>query len=406
MLHSKLRILLLLLLFFSQFVYSQNLTNADTVLLYQILSKKPEKFEQILSNLDKYRIQIIYTQVNKKDNEISLEHHALRYKPEEYFYPASIVKLPLSLLSLEKINKLKSEGVTRNTRLATDSAFSCQTAIKYDYSSPDSFPSIGNYIKKTLVVSDNDAYCRLYEFIGQSYINSRLFSLEYPAARIVHRFNACDSTQNRFTNGFAFYNKTGNVIWYQPPVYNTSIISTPLKKMNFGEKYKIGKEIINGSKDFSRKNCMPLSYVHDILIRIFYPQLYTPWERFDVAEDDMNFLKTQLTSTPKESGIAEYTDKKKFWDAYTNYLYYGNDPSSTMNPDLKIYNIVGLSYGLSIDCAYFSDTTNNLNFFLSAVIYTNEDGILGDDTYEYTNIAMPFMKELGKTIYEYELNKK
>lgn len=405
MLRPKLKILLLFLIFFSQKIYSQNISVADTILLTEILSGYPDKFGQIFNNSDKYRIQIIYTQINKKNDKISLEHHTFRYRPNEYFYPASIVKLPVSLICLEKINKLKSEGVTRDTRLVIDSAFACQTAMKYDFSSPDSFPNIGNFIKKALVVSDNDAYCRLYEFTGQAFLNARINTLGYPAARIVHRFSNCDSTQNKCTNGFAFYNKARKVIWYQEPVYNTSVISTPMKNMKMGDMFKSGKDIVYSPKDFSRKNCMPLRYIHEMLIRIFYPQLFSPWEQFNIAEEDMNFLKEQLASTPKESGIKEYIDKKKFWDTYTNYLYYGNDPNADINPNLKIYNIVGLSYGLTIDCAYFSDTVNNVSFFLSAVIYSNADEILGDDSYEYTTVGMPFLKELGKIIYEYEFNR-
>jgi hypothetical protein len=37
-------------------------------------------------------------------------------------------------------------------------------------------------------------------------------------------------------------------------------------------------------------------------------------------------------------------------------------------------------------------------------IYTNKDEILGDDKYEYTEMAMPLMKKVGE--YFFELEKK
>lgn len=45
---------------------------------------------------------------------------------------------------------------------------------------------------------------------------------------------------------------------------------------------------------------------------------------------------------------------------------------------------------------------NETAFFLSAVIYCNSDGILNDDKYDYNTIGLPFMKNLGKLIYDYE----
>ena len=39
---------------------------------------------------------------------------------------------------------------------------------------------------------------------------------------------------------------------------------------------------------------------------------------------------------------------------------------------------------------------------LSAVIYCNQDGILNDDKYDYDTIGYPFMRSLGRKIYDYE----
>ena len=43
---------------------------------------------------------------------------------------------------------------------------------------------------------------------------------------------------------------------------------------------------------------------------------------------------------------------------------------------------------------------------VSAAIYCNADGILNDDVYEYESIGLPFMKNLGKALYERELKRK
>ena len=42
---------------------------------------------------------------------------------------------------------------------------------------------------------------------------------------------------------------------------------------------------------------------------------------------------------------------------------------------------------------------------LTATLYVNSDGILNDDKYDYEETGWPFMKELGQTIYQYELER-
>jgi len=59
-----------------------------------------------------------------------------------------------------------------------------------------------------------------------------------------------------------------------------------------------------------------------------------------------------------------------------------------------------------VDAAYFADFGNNIEFLLSAVIYCNSDGIFNDDNYDYDKVGLPFLKNLGRVIYEYELNRK
>jgi hypothetical protein len=59
-----------------------------------------------------------------------------------------------------------------------------------------------------------------------------------------------------------------------------------------------------------------------------------------------------------------------------------------------------------VDCAYIQNKKENVEFMLSAVIYTNEDEILNDGKYEYNTIALPFLAEFGRQIYAFELKKK
>ncbi len=49
---------------------------------------------------------------------------------------------------------------------------------------------------------------------------------------------------------------------------------------------------------------------------------------------------------------------------------------------------------------------NKREFFLSATIYVNKDGVLLDNKYDYLDVGMPFLQNLSLLIYKHELKRK
>jgi hypothetical protein len=66
---------------------------------------------------------------------------------------------------------------------------------------------------------------------------------------------------------------------------------------------------------------------------------------------------------------------------------------------------VGDSYGYNIDNAYIVDFKNKVEFMVTAVVQSNEDGIYNDNKYEYATVCLPFLKNLGRVLYQYELKR-
>ena len=55
-------------------------------------------FPTIISNPDLYRIQILYTQVDRNiDQSPQFTTHKFNIDPKRYFYPASTVKFPAAV---------------------------------------------------------------------------------------------------------------------------------------------------------------------------------------------------------------------------------------------------------------------------------------------------------------------
>jgi cell division protein FtsI/penicillin-binding protein 2 len=141
----------------------------DSFLQQLIQSKASPLLQHILDNPDSFQYQIIYTQIDRdENNNPHLKNYYYHVDRNRYFNPASTVKLPTALVALEKLNRLASKGINKYTTMLTDSSYEKQVAILKDTSSENGFPSIAHCIKKIFLVSDNDAYNRLYEFDGST----------------------------------------------------------------------------------------------------------------------------------------------------------------------------------------------------------------------------------------------
>lgn len=69
---------------------------------------------------------------------------------------------------------------------------------------------------------------------------------------------------------------------------------------------------------------------------------------------------------------------------------------------ISVYNKVGYAYGTLTDCAYIRDDNKNIEMIISATILVNKDQIFNDDNYEYEEIGIPFLAELGRELYKLE----
>jgi beta-lactamase class A len=132
-----------------------------------LFKQYPQYFDSIIPRKKDLNIQVIYTQIDRDQNNFpKLTNYYYNVNPNRYFYPASTVKMPVAALALQRLNELKNRGINRNTTVLTDSAYSGQTMVLNDSTAPAGRPTIGHYIKKIFLVSDNDAFNRLYEFLG------------------------------------------------------------------------------------------------------------------------------------------------------------------------------------------------------------------------------------------------
>lgn len=372
-------------------------------LIEQLMKQNAPLFGSVLPNINQNRLQIIYTQIDRKRNgKPGFTNHYFNVNDSSYFYPASTVKLPVAILALQKLNELKINGLDKNATMITEADYIGQSEVYNDPSTPDGRPTIEHYIKKILLVSDNDAFNRLYEFLGQEYINNALHKMGYKEAQIIHRLEiSLTEDENRHTNRVRFFDTSGKLVYEKPLQQSNLVYAERDTKMGKGF-YRRG-ELVNEPFDFSKKNRIALNTLHSIVRSVMFPQSVSKKQRFRLTKDDYEFLRKYMSMTPLESTFPSY-DNENYWDTYVKFLFYGAEKNVSRD-GIRIFNKVGDAYGFLIDAAYIADYTHNIEFMLSAVIHCNSDQVFNDDKYDYDTVGYPFMKNLGQMIYDHELKR-
>lgn len=370
----------------------------------------------VLQQQEKLRVQIIYTQIDRDAaNRPKFTTHTYGMAADRYFYPASTVKMPAALLALEKMNKMQVLGLDRNCVMISGAGTPPQTPAVKDETSANGLPSLAHYIRKLFIVSDNDAFNRIYEYLGQEYLTRRLWEKGYTDARILHRLSApgFDAEANRYTNPVSFYEppqpgqswEQGKLLYHQGEVYSKVKSTLQLRDELQGKGYiNSAGELVNEPFDFRQRNYISLRHLHDIVQAVMFPEDVPSERRFRLSADDQKFVWKCMSELPRESNYPQYPEKD-YPDSYVKFLLFGNTKERI--PDhIRIFNKVGNAYGYLTDAAYIVDFKNGVEFLLAATIHINENQIFNDGVYEYGQIGYPFLSNLGRAVYEHELKRK
>ena len=375
--------------------------------LHQVLRHDTAGLGRVLANPEKYRLQILYTRIRRDAGGAPhFRSYGYRLRPRDYFYPASTVKLVATALALQKLRALSAQtpGLTADSPMLTDSAFAGQTRVRRDTSSASGRPTLANYVRKALIVSDNDAFNRLYEFVGPQELNEEMRRLGLRHSRLLHRLSVGDQEPgSRHTNPISFFADTAatQLLVRQPANYYAGPWpQSGLRGEAIGLAYLKSDQRVPGPLDFSQKNAHSLPDLQLLLRRVLFPEATPPSQRLRLTPADYTLLREALSQLPRESSHPRY-DPAHYPDTYAKFLL-GGGGIAPLPPGVRVFNKIGQAYGFLIDNAYVQDEARGVEFLLSVVLYVNADGVLNDDKYEYDSIGFPFLRDLGRRVYEAE----
>ena len=369
--------------------------------LQQALIDAEFKVKKVLDLADEHEVQIRYTQIKRGENNLpEFTTYSLFEDSETYFYPASTAKLPVAALALQRIRELQAEGIgiDRNTPFHIRDRNNHPIALE-DSTALNKNLSIAHLIKKIFLVSDNDAYNYLFDFLGTDYINSQLRDKGLKETSIHHKF--LFGADNNRTWEYYFLHEQ-DTLYKQQSIHSKELINNGnLKKMIKGVGYINGNELVNRPFDFSKKNRISINDLEGILKRIIFPEVFDLGERFDLLDEDYEFLQYWMSRNTLESNDPDYSSDPDLYDSYVKFFIYG-DQKGTMTDEVRIFNKVGDAYGTLTETAYIQDRASAIEFLLTATVHVNENQIFNDNIYEYDSIGFPFMAGLGRAILNYE----
>lgn len=365
-----------------------SLSAPDTVWLHRLLEQRAPHLQPYLKAARRYRIQVIYTQVNRDaQNRPILKHYAFRLDTSEYFYPASLVKLPLAALALERLSMLKAKGITVRTPFSLQGGGTgCFAQV------PQQAYTMEDCIRRQLVYSDNVTFDYLYALVGPWHAMRVLRERGYSSVYLGHRLGrSCSPEENRCVEGLSFH-LTGKPPYTLPPMCTSDTMRPPYA----GHPYLL----------FANANALSLKDAHAILIGLIFPQAIRPRQRFQLSVEDYLLLRKYLSMYPSEARDADFPSTE-YHDGVRKFFLMGGNDTLRLPSRIRIFNKVGLAYGYLSDVAYIVDFDLGVEFFLSAVVYVGQSqaGYPSAAGYPY-EVGLRFLRELGWVLYRYETTRR
>ena len=347
--------------------------------------------KEIIKDKEDYEIQVLLTKIDKYNSQVDFQEYKYQLDDNKYFYPASTIKLPIVVLTLKKINELRSKGseITLKSKITLN--------YKDDYSElviRDSITSFQNLIADVFLVSDNSASNILIDFIGYNYFNHEMENAGFDKTYLNHKFNP-DPYVNSTWQISDLDNNIISSINDNQKIIKADEKTNGLEK---GERRYFKGEILDESLNFSEKNRSSITDMHNLIKYIFYPEIFDSTITFNLNVEDYDFLRYWMSRFTYEDIGEKFIGDENFFETYNKFFIHG-DEQSVSNEQIRVYNKIGQAYGTSIDNGLIKNYQDNVEFILTATIYTNKNKVINDNLYEYDDLAVPFLAKLSRAIY-------
>ena len=380
--YLKKYLLIFFCLLFSYACFSQRLVYHSPSELVKILKGKDKLVDLVLNNQEKYHLQINFTRVDDSNSQMSLHDYSIN-KDKYYFHPASLIKLPVAITSLELISKFEEEyGIDLNTYLQSET---CSCDFNTDtYVNNKVQPNLDIIFREMLIMSNNDAYNFFYNLSGPTYFNKRMKEIFADNIILRNRFYSGCTIQGSKEHGGLYFQKTNSTYKYKIDCMKDTLST-------------INQTIYLNNNNPTTTNVVSLYSLHKLMIELFYPKSFNSDFKLTMSSKHLEFLKNTLSSYP--NSLPGY---KNIPNHYHKYLMPPQFLNTTDN--VKIYSKNGNAGGYISDVMFLDDKENHVKYFLSVSMLNQKQKSYYKRRVVYTSPGIDVFRKISKILYDYAKN--
>ena len=382
----------LLMLMTARGALGQDVSKAESDALFAHVLNSSPMLRGLAAEPERYRLQILFAEIlPDQSGQLSLKRYAYR-ENAEYFYPASSVKLAAAASALMLMESLQTgePWLSVDTPMQFHPLFEDEQLETVDESNADGgLITIRNEIRKTLIVSDNQAFNRLYELVGQDQLDMHMRAAGLSGPVIVHRLaEGRTALQNRQYPRIDFHQDDDHRLTLpartsQRSIDTSWLVSLPgWPDLNLGRGVYLNPDLtVEGPMKMAGKNAIKLRDLQNLTAMIVRPEIDLGLPGLHLSADHRKLLIEAMTDLPSQSRNPRF-DPEEFTDDYPHFFRQGIGRVVPLD-SIRIANKIGLAYGFSTETAYIEHIPTGRGFFLAMTIYTNDNAILNDGVYEY-----------------------
>jgi hypothetical protein len=393
----------LLMLGTSLSAHAQDVSKAESDAIFAEVLRSTPTLRGLAAEPERYRMQILFAEILPEENgKISLKRYAYR-ENAEYFYPASTVKIAAAASAIQVLEALQKEHtwISVDTPMRIHPLFEDEQLDTVDESNVEGgLITIRNEIRKTLIVSDNQAFNRLYELVGQDQLDTHMRAAGLSGPVIVHRLaEGRTALQNRQFPRIDFHQDDQHQLTIPARTSERSIDTSWLVALPGWPDLDLGRAVYfsperttQGPMKMAGKNAIKLRDLQNLTAMIVRPEIDLGLPGLDVTSEHRKLLIDAMTDLPSQSRNPHF-DPEEFTDDYPHFFRQGIGRVVPLD-SIGIANKIGLAYGFSTETAYIEHVPSGRAFFLAMTIYTNDNAILNDGVYEY-DLATRAMQDVA-----------
>lgn len=376
----------------------------------------------VFEHAAEFRLQVLVSEpVVGADGTVRLVRHGFRVD-REYVYPASAIKLLAAVAALEAIGELATrnplvrdttplsiwpvaadgasrEAADETTRRAAGTTEAPRPVTADATNLEGGTITVRHEIRKLFLVSDNDAFNRLFEFVGPESLNRRMRAAGLASTRIAHRLGTTSGVRGatRVPRFDLLLGEERVTIPERDATFDVG--PNGFEGTRLGTGFADGDRVTREPMDCARKNSISLVDLQDALVKVVRRDVDLGTPPFALTDEQARDLARVMAEYPGDSTNPKY-DRKAYPDDYGKFLLPGLLRVAPRDA-WRVENKIGRAYGFSIENAHVVHVPSGRDLFVTVALYTNADGILNDGVYEYESVADPFLAEIGAGIGRY-----